>query len=702
MLKRINTYTQLFTSNNSSRLTLSCSIIAVVVFFTFLPSLNNGFTNWDDDVCVVNNPDIKGFSCYNIIKLFSSSYVSNYQPLTMLTYMAEYSLFKLNPRIYHTTNLVLHIVNACLVVFLIYGLSGSGLSSLLVGFLFAIHPMRVESVAWIAERKDVLSAFFYFLSLLFYLRHINKNKRKYYWYSTFALLFSLLSKPMAVSQPFILLLIDFLKNKKIDKKSIINKIPFFALSIMFSVTTLFIQLSYSKPIYIDISIFNQIFASFFGIVFYLAKTVIPTNLCAFYPFPSSVDSRLSIIMTLSFLVASGIFAAIWFFRKKSKRVVFGFLFFIITALPVLQLVRIGNAIAADRYTYIPLLGIYFIFAEWITFLYKEKTRNNKALKTLLIAGITLPLLCFVFMTQNQCRIWKDSFTLWKDAIIKHPSATAYTMRGAAYYNSRNYERAIEDHTRAITINPSYAQAYNNRGLACFRKGDFEQAIRDYSVAIKLAPYFVDPYCNRGIVFCEKGDYNRAIIDHTHAISINPTFAEAYINRGAVYYRKGDYDRAVKDFSAAIKISPFSIAAYCNRGMVYCDKGDYNSAIEDYTKALRFDPGNAQANNSLGIAYFRKGDYNNAIKVYSEAIKVDHSFSDAYSNRGQANYYKGDYDLSIQDFTKAIMLNPQNASIYFNRGLVYETKGAYIQAIGDLKKACDMGFGPACQMMLKKQ
>ena len=263
-----------------------CAIIAGTTLIAFLPSLNNGFTNLDDDKYVADNPDIKGVTLHNLSKIFSSSYVGNYQPFSMLTYMAEYSLFTLNPKPYHATNLLLHIVNGCLVVMLIYGLSGSYLTGLLVGLLFAVHPMRVESVAWIAERKDVLSALFYFVSLLFYLRYINKNKRKFYWLCALSFLFSLLSKPMAVSLPVVLLLIDYLNNRKLNKEAILNKIPFFALSAVFCVITLLTQLAGSKSQYINFSLFHQVFAPFYGIVFYLLKTAFPVSLCAFYPFPA--------------------------------------------------------------------------------------------------------------------------------------------------------------------------------------------------------------------------------------------------------------------------------------------------------------------------------------------------------------------------------------------------------------------------------
>ena len=232
-------YTKPFKKKN--RFGLYCLLIIGVTFIAFLPSLNNGFTNWDDEAYVVDNPDIKAFGLHHLKKVFSSIYVSNYQPLTMLTYMAEYRSFQLNPMVYHCTNVLLHIINCLLVFAFIYGLSGNYFTGLLVGLLFAVHPLRVESVAWIAERKDVLSSFFYFLSLLFYVRYMKKGGRKFYGFCLLSFLLSLLSKPMAVSQPFVLLLIDYVNDKKLDKKTLLDKIPFFAIAAVFVAITFLTQ-----------------------------------------------------------------------------------------------------------------------------------------------------------------------------------------------------------------------------------------------------------------------------------------------------------------------------------------------------------------------------------------------------------------------------------------------------------------------------
>ena len=280
-----NSHKQPPARKNVRRVLFYCCIIAGITFFAFSPSLRNGFTNWDDEGYVVDNPDIKGCTLHNVVKVFSSTYVGNYQPLTMLSYMAEYRFFKLNPLVYHCTNLLLHILNCLLVFALIYGLSGKQLTSLLVALLFAVHPLRVESVAWIAERKDVLSALFYFLSLLSYLRYVKKTGRKFYGFCLLSLALSLLSKPVAVSQPFILVLIDYLINRKVDKRNLVEKTPFFAVAVVFAGITLLTQKSQGTVLeYSSLSTITRVCAPFYGMVFYVVKSIIPIHLSALYPF----------------------------------------------------------------------------------------------------------------------------------------------------------------------------------------------------------------------------------------------------------------------------------------------------------------------------------------------------------------------------------------------------------------------------------
>ena len=570
---------------------LYVSIIIILTFIAFFPSLKNDFVNIDDDTYVINNPDIQGFTLHNLAKIFSSKYVDNYQPVTMLTYMAEYSLFKSNPGIFHFTNLLLHIINGILVLTLISALSGSFLTGVIAGLLFAVHPLRVESVAWIAERKDVLSAFFFFFSLLFYVHYRKKTKQKSYWFSMFSLILSLLSKPMAVSQPFVLLLIDYLAGVKIDRKSLLEKVPFFIISLVFAAVTLFTQnVTGSVSELQQISVLQRICIPFYGMVFYLAKSIVPVDLCSFYPFSSVLDSGRALMLFASPFLVIGITAVVFYFRSYSRKLVFGTLFFVITVLPMLQIVPVGNAIVADRYTYVPMVGIYFIFAALIGFLLKEKIKTSKIAKVLLLSVVAIPLIIFIYLTNDRCGAWKNSITLWDDAVNKYPAAKAFLGRGMAYSEKGDYDHAVEDFNHAISLHPPDALAsvtYNNRGIACI---------------------------NRGL-------YNRAIEDFNKAIALNSRYFDAYYNRANAYYYSDDYDRAIKDYTQTIRLKPSYSYAYCNRGAAYCGKGDYDRGIEDFNKALRFNPNDEKSYYCRGLAYKEKGDNYNSLYDFKKACNM---------------------------------------------------------------------------------
>jgi tetratricopeptide (TPR) repeat protein len=569
------------------RALLYCGIIAGITFFAFWPSLGNGFTNWDDEGYVVENPDIKGCTFNHVAKVFSSVYVGNYQPITMLSYMAEYRFFQLNPTAYHCTNLLLHIINCLLVFALMYGLSGKYLTSMLVALLFAVHPLRVESVAWIAERKDVLSAFFYFLSLLSYLRYVKKADKKFYGFCLLSLLLSLLSKPTAVSQPFILLLIDYVSNRKIDKKNLLEKAPFFAVAALFAALTILTQKGAgagSITEYSSLSVITRVCAPFYGMVFYVVKSIMPFHLSALYPFPARLDGSMNMALFASFFLVIGVAAAMFYNRGRSRKLVFGSLFFLVTMLPMLQIVRVGDAIVAERYTYIPMLGAYYIFAELYRYLLEGKISGNKIARVFLSAGVGMSLIMFTCMTRQRCGVWNNSLSLWSDVIGKFPCAVAYTHRGLAYSAAFDNDKAMHDYARAIMLDSNYAPAYNDLGVAYKDKGDYDRAIENYTQAIGHNPRYAKAYGNRGIAFKNKGDNTRAIEDYTRAIALNPRFAAAYNNRGVAYNGLGDHDRAIEDLTQAIILNPEYGMAYFNRGLAFKAKGDDGRAGADFNKA----------------------------------------------------------------------------------------------------------------------
>ncbi len=507
-----------------SRILLYCFIIVSATAVSFSPSLFDGFTNWDDNTNVTNNSDIRKFTLHNVIKIFSSSYSATYQPLTMLSYMVEFSLFGLSQTVFHGTNLLLHIINALFVFALLYFLSGNLFAAAATALLFAVNPLRVESVAWVAERKDVLSALFYLLSLLAYIFYIKNRRRKYYWLCLLAFVFSLLSKPMAVSQPIVLLLLDYLLDKKNDKKSMLKKTPFFVVAIVFVVITLMTQRS-SDAInsFTALPTLLHICIPFYGIAFYIVKTILPVHLSALYPVTINPDVGLYAQFILSFLLVVGIGIAVFYSRKYSRKTVFGALFCIVTLLPVLQIVSIGNIIVAERYTYFPILGACFIVAEGFIYLFKTPFWKKVAVRTTTVAGFIVILCIYSYVTYQRCGVWKDSLSLWNDVLARHPCWLAYYNRGVAWNLKGDPVNAISDYTEAIALRPNYIDAYNNRGNSFDDIGDHEHAIADYNQIIMLKPDFAKAYFNRGLAYFAKGNIDQAAENMEKAKSLDPDY-----------------------------------------------------------------------------------------------------------------------------------------------------------------------------------
>lgn len=531
------------------------SIITSLTIVAFAPSLNNSFTNWDDNVYVTENPDIRTISSENLNKIFSSQYQGNYQPLTMIVYMVQYQFFQLNPAAYHYTNLAIHIINSLLVFVLLFVFTKSNSISLISALFFAIHPLRVESVAWIAELKDVLSAFFFLLSLLFFIVYKKKSALKYYILCIAALLLSLLSKPMAVSQPIVLFLIDYLSKKTFDKQSVIEKIPFFLISLIFIVITLVTQkIDTTNPghIPVTLSLFQRICVPFYGIVFYFIKSAFPVSLCALYPFTEVSSGEMNLLLLSSVVVVTACILILYRYRSNLREIISGLLFFIITALPILQIVPVGGAVVAERYTYIPSIGISIIIAVIINH-YVQNKKTTKKLNKIVLTGTFLVITVFSIFTYIRSSFWKDSISLWSDVIIKHPYAMAFNNRGIAYGQNGNFVKALDDFNNAIKCRPSYALAWFNRAILYRQAGLLDRAIEDNSRAIQYCPNYTLAYYYRAISYCMESDFKSGIEDLTQTIKLDPKNGEAYFNRGLAYEQLKDTQHAAENYSRACEL-----------------------------------------------------------------------------------------------------------------------------------------------------
>jgi Flp pilus assembly protein TadD len=623
--------------------------VALITFFTFIPSLSGQFTNWDDNEYVTENPYITDVSFHGIATVATTFYSANYHPLTTFSYMAEYAVAKLNPQLYHIDNLLLHILNAVLLLLLIYLLtSGNLFVSIGVALLFALHPLRVESVAWVSERKDVLSGLWYILTLLMYTLFGKTGTRKWYWLSFAAFLLALLSKPMSVSLPLVLVLIDYFLQKKISGKLLFEKIPFVIFAALFCVITVLAQKSGGAiKDYPMLALWQRICVPFYAICFYLVKTIAPFNLSTLYYFPSNPGSALNMQLLGAPLLICGVIIVGWYKRLFVRPVIFGVLFFLATLLPVMQIIPVGNAIVADRYSYLPVIGVYFA-CMWGVWNVVKNTSVPAAVRASLIGAGCVVLLLFAVLSFKQCGVWHDSLSLWNHTITLSPCGLAYNNRAVILKDLGRTNDALEDLNNAIALSPGYVTAYSNRGDIYNKMGMYDEAMKDLNHAVALKSN--DPLVryNRGSTLLNMGHSEQALDDFSVALKLNPQNADAYNNRGIALISLERYQEALNDLNHAIAIKSTSPLFYNNRATANLRSGNINEAFSDYDHALALKPDYAEIYFFRGNAHLQINQLQQAIDDYSRAYSLKPDLIDAVYKRAQCYYSLKRYNEARND------------------------------------------------------
>lgn len=549
---------------------LASALVAVVVFLFYLPALKNGFVNWDDQLYVYENLRIRSIDAKFIKWIFTEPVLANWHPLTMLSLAIDYSVWKLNPFGYHLTNNILHGANAFLASLLTARLSRMSSSTkkpshhlmpafigAIAGLIFSLHPLRVESVAWVSERKDVLSAFFFLSSVIFFMEYVVSNKNRLFCYFISLVLFALalMSKPMAITLPAVLLLIDFYPLKRANKTIdlFIEKIPFFIAAFLCALAALWAQQKSGTISSLEtLTLAERLGVSVRATAFYLYKTVLPYKLAPFYPLPLKTE-MFGPAFAASFLVLSGITAVSLFFLKKNRLLLTIWLYFLVTLVPVIGLVQIGAQGAADRYTYIPSIGLSILIAA-VIICASQAISKTKFLTVALIITVILSV-PLGLLTLKQSSIWKDPLTLWTYQVKSYPGSSAlpYNNLGLAYDSSGDFDNALKNYNVAIVLNPKYTDSIYNKAFALQRLDKCNEAISGFTRVIELKPSFINSYMNRGICYATLGDFNRAIDDFTVAGKLDPSNKASYINLALAQKAAGDLTNAQENFSKAEKL-----------------------------------------------------------------------------------------------------------------------------------------------------
>ncbi len=562
-------------------------VLAVLTVSVYSTSLQNGFVEWDDGDYVYQNVNIRSLDAAFLQWAFLDFHTVNWHPLTWISHAVDYAIWGLKPSGHHFTSIILHGINSVLVLYLSVLLYRKALENrssgdpffekkaLAVGFiaglLFALHPLRVESVAWVAERKDVLCGFFFLLSLLAYLKYkarentgdrfFSELANKWYLLSLFFFVLALLSKPMAVTLPAVLLILDWYPlgisiRPRLLLRSAVEKAPFFVFSFILMLLTLSAQSHVIRPLAAT-PLLGRILVGTKAFVVYLYKMAWPLDLSPIYPYPEGV-SALSPGYGIPFLVFVGITIFAVIISKKRKEVLAVWLYYVITLLPVLGIIQVASIAMADRYTYLPGIGPVLLLSGVIV-VSAEKARSIIQREKIFLvtacfaAIVVLGLLSYT--TINQIRVWKNSLSFWSRVIEVEPGySKAYDERGATYGNIGYYQLALKDFDRAIELNPQFWKAFYNRGLAHYFLGRHQDALSDFTQALQMQRPFPDIYQYRGDAEVKLGLFEEALKDYTRAISydVNGT-PRYYYQRASLNDLLGRHNAAARDRQEALRV-----------------------------------------------------------------------------------------------------------------------------------------------------
>jgi tetratricopeptide (TPR) repeat protein len=601
---------------SNTKVSLAVSVFLVVATLTaFWPVTHHEFVNYDDDHYVTENRRVQqGLTVKNLVWAFTSTEVSNWHPLTWLSHMIDYELFGLDPAGHHAVSMVLHAVNTVLLFHIFTAMTGAFWQSAFLAAMFGLHPLHVESVAWVAERKDVLSAFFWILTIFAHARYARGPSRQRYFMVILFFALGLTVKPMLVTLPFVLLLLDYWplgrleargslktnprQGKTIKEKTasfarlVWEKIPLFVLAAGSSAVTLVAQqktMATLDSIPLAIRIGNAL-VSYMG---YLGKMFWPVRLAVFYPHPKEGLAAGYVLAAVLFLLALSSLAL--YFARKHPFFLVGWLWYLGTMVPVIGIVQVGGQAMADRYTYVPLLGIAIIVAWGVPSLIPAWRYR----RVVLAGPAAAVILFFAVQARVQVGYWHDSLTLFQHALDStEDNYLAHYNMGHALKNLGRPHDAAEHYAKVLSIRPYYVGAYNNLGNILNQEGKTEEAIAFFRKALEIDPDHVEALNNLGNALAAQGDLDGAVRHFSLALKAKPDFAGAHYNLGKALSEQGKLQEAITHFESVLEIEPENADAYNNLGVAWARSGRLEHAINAFTKALMLKPEFTQARENL--------------------------------------------------------------------------------------------------------
>jgi tetratricopeptide (TPR) repeat protein len=616
--------------------------VGLITFLFLMSCLDNQLTNWDDLGYVITNPLIKDTSADAVKNIFALDLgklealhpvMGNYHPLTIVLHFIEYSYVGLQPWLYHFDSLLMHVLATLAAYAFVKTLTRSTIAAAIASLLFGLHPMHMESVAWVAGRKDLIYSFFFLLGCVTHLYYLRNTNKKALWYTTTFLLFgvSLLAKSVGVVFPIVLLLLDLYEQRKFSVMMFVEKAPFFILSLLFGILSVHTQKGVGAlgTLDVEFSWLETTALGSYALIAYLWKAIIPTGLSNFYPYPMKVNDTIPAIYFAFPAIVLGLSFVTWKFGRKNRIVVFGALFFLVNIALLLQIVHVGGAIMSDRYTYIPYLGL-FIMAGWFV---ARQVEQKTAISKPLLASAVLLSLVFGAVSNARCKDWYDSVSLWRDNIEKHPeSPIAYFYLGQEYYTrfelepNPNEKKALGDSCylyfmKSIERKPDYINPIVCVGEYQRATGQIDEAKKTYLKAREIDPKNESTYLGLGVVYAIKQQYDSAEQSFRKAVSLKAYFPEAHSNYANFFDIVGKVDSSLKEYAIAISQNPDAYIPYMNRGNIYVRLSKWDEAMNDFSKAIMLKPEQGEPYYQRAKCYAQKGNKQMALRDVEAAVKA---------------------------------------------------------------------------------
>jgi len=685
-----------------------CTLLVLGTLVVYGPVAKYDFVTFDDDHYVYDNPHVRGGLDWSGLSwAFRTTWTSNWHPLTWLSHMLDSELFGLNAGRHHLVSVVLHTLNSVLLFLVLKGMTGALWRSAMVAALFALHPLHVESVAWVSERKDVLSSLFFMLMLWAYLRYAAHPSWSRFGLVFAFLSFGLMSKPMLVTAPFVLLLVDYwpLQRFQAQKEAepvgagriigeaqgdrgpaalwlIYEKLPLLALAAVSCAVTFVVQGSGSAMLLTSaVPLGSRIANALVAYVSYIGKTLWPGSLAVFYPYRPVLPAvewvgAAVLLSAVSVLVGLG--------SRRWRYLPVGWLWYLGMLVPVIGLVQVGQQSMADRYTYLPLIGI-FLIAVWGV---ADLAAGRRWGRIVMVGAAGTVILACVVGTRYQVRHWRNGIALFEHALeVTEDNSLAHNNLGMAMRQGKpeeaiaHYREAIAHYRDAVGIAPIVgALAHYNLGVVRMGQGKTEEAIRHFREAVRIRPEYDDAHTNLGLALISQGKTEAGITHYREALRIHPESIMAHLNLGVVLAQKGKHDRAIAHFRKALEIDPQSAEAHTNLGLALISQGKTEEGITHYREALRIHPESATVHNNLAVELARRGSHDEAIAHYREAVRIRPEYAEAHFRLAVVLAQQGRQEEAVSHFRQASQINPQLATPYGEPGATSITQGRAETAI----------------------